>query len=322
MSDQVPANVWVDTDMGVDDIHALLYLRHAGVMPVAQSLSFGCASLTQVSHNAAGFSRVFRWNRPWHRGAAQSFRGETRTAAHVLGTSGLPTRSACLPQTAQLPSTASAIDALMSWLSDHPPHAQVLALGPLSNIANLCLQAPELAQRIHRLTWMGGATARGNQTAHAEFNAWADAQAAAVVFASGIPVRMVDLEACRQVQLRPEDLRPLSRVRNAAGRLLHDLLGGYLDIGLSRGRPGMAIYDPVAAAALVSPEDFDSRKVSIDVISDTGEHEGQTVLRQHPSAERYHEIVTVRNPDALKTRLLEALLAATEPPQAGRPDGD
>lgn len=314
MSDSRQVNVWVDTDMGIDDMHALLYLRHVGVTPAAQSLLFGCAELAQVGINAAGFDATFNWGRPWHPGAAQSFRGEARTAHHVLGASGLPTRGACLSQSAHLPPSASAVEALMTWLASEPYEPQILALGPLSNIASLCLQAPELAQRIHRLTWMGGATARGNQTPYAEFNAWADAQAAATVFAFGIPVRMVDLEPCRQIQLRPDDLRPLSRIRTVQGRLLHDLMGGYLDIGLSRGRPGMAIYDPVAAAALTSPDDFDIRNVSIEVIADVSEQEGQTVLLQQVSPDRRHEIVTVKDPDALKTRLLDALLAAAAPP--------
>ncbi len=314
MTDPAPHTVWVDTDMGVDDIHALLYLRHAGVIPVAQSLSFGCARLAQVEMNAAGFSEAFDWISPWHKGAALSFNGECRTAHHVLGASGLPSRGALLPRVAPLPPEISALDALMTWLANAPANPQVLALGPLSNIAALCLQAPELAQRIQGLTWMGGATARGNQTPFAEFNAWADARAAATVMSAGIPVRMIDLEACRQVQLLPEDLRPLSRIRTARGRLLHDLMAGYLDIGLSRGRASMALYDPVAAAALVLPECFDGQEVRIELCCDDDEREGQTVISKTPSLASPHEIVKVKDPDTLKARLMDALLdAATAP---------
>lgn len=315
MNNQSPMSLWIDTDMGFDDMHALLYLRHAGVTPVAQSLVFGCASLPRVCRNAAAFSELFNWSAPWHFGAAQSLQGETRTAAHVLGPAGLPSRGAQLPEDRRLPATGPALAALQAWLSTRPDNPQILALGPLSNIAELCLQAPELASHIQRITWMGGASARGNQTPYAEFNAWADAEAASIVLAAGIPVCMVDLEVCRQVQLRPEDLLPLSACHSEQGRLLHDLLGGYLNIGLSRGRPGMAIYDPVAAAALLSPEDFEHHSVGIDITLDDEEKQGQSVVQAQPSSASGHEIVTLKDPEGVKTRLLDALLAAADAPE-------
>ena len=315
MSNAADCQLWVDTDMGFDDMHALLCLRHAGITPVAQSLVFGCSALSQVHRNTQGFNALFsspfsQNTAPWYSGAPHSLNGETRTAELVLGAEGLLTRGLSLPEGSPLPSSPTAVTALTQWLSSEPGNAQILAMGPLTNIAQLCQQAPHLIARIQRLTWMGGSTGRGNQTPFAEFNAWADARAAAIVMASGIPVRMVDLEVCRQVQLFPDDLAPLKGCHSNQGRVLHDLLGGYLDIGLSRGRDSMSLYDPVAAAVVLAPEDFNLQATCIQVDTDDAEREGQTRL-QNPTAHSYpHEIVTLRNPAGVKTRIMDALMFA------------
>ncbi len=302
--------LWVDTDMGFDDMHALLVLRHQGIKPVAQSLVFGCTPLPQVAKNAQEFDGFFDWGHPWHVGSPCSLDGSTRTAEHVLGLTGLLTRGMTLPQALSLPETPKAIAALIDWLSSDPDQPEILALGPLTNIAQLCLQAPELVKRLKRLTWMGGSTGRGNQTAYSEFNAWADARAAATVFKSGIPIRMVDLEICRQVQLVPEDLLPLAQLTSPRARLLHDLLGGYLDIGLSRGRGGMALYDPVAAAAIVASDAFDIAPVNIRVETQDPEREGQTLVSHRDNILTQHSVLKIIDAPSVKSMILEALLTA------------
>lgn len=300
--------LWVDTDMGFDDMHALLYLRQAGIIPVGQSLVYGCATLSQVHRNTRAFSAQFNWQTPWYSGAEKSLRGQIRTAKHVLGTQGFRTRGRVMPDAPPLPVNQPAVTAMIDWLSGSPDDAQILALGPLTNIARLCQQAPELISRIQRLTWMGGSLAHGNQTPYAEFNAWADAQAAAIVLSSGIPVRLVDLDVCREVQIFPEDVDRFATLKSDAGKIVHDLLGGYLDIGLSRNRGHMAIYDPVAAALLVSPDDFQMQPACIHVETEDAEREGQTLL-QGPLHYGYpHEIVTMLSPDRVKARLLDALM--------------
>ncbi|ASJ74177.1 nucleoside hydrolase [Granulosicoccus antarcticus] len=305
-------NLWVDTDMGFDDMHALLVLRHQGVRPAGQSLVFGCTPLPQVLNNAMSFDSTFNWYGSWHAGASASYDGIIRTAEHVLGWSGMLTRGAMLPQGPLMPYAADSTAAMIDWLSTNPEQPEILAMGPLTNIAQLVQQAPELAARITRLTWMGGSTGQGNQTAYGEFNAWADAKAASIVFASGIPIQMVDLEVCRQVQLQPDDLIPLTDPDLPMGPLLHDLLGGYLDIGLSRGRSGMAVYDPVAAAAIVASDDFESRPVNILIETLDSDREGQTIISDAIAGQSLHTVLTLKNASRVKSMLMEALLSAAK----------
>ena len=153
-----------------------------------------------------------------------------------------------------------ALDAMLAWLQATPetPH-EMLALGPLTNIAKLIEACPDAPSRIRRLVWMGGSAGAGNHTKHAEFNAVADAEALAQVAASGLHLDIVDLTLCRTVTFGSDDM-PRS------DPLTSDLLGGYLDIALSRGRPGMAIYDPLAALAIAQPDAivFEPCRMSVD----------------------------------------------------------
>ncbi|WP_226780624.1 nucleoside hydrolase [Oceaniglobus trochenteri] len=259
--------IWIDTDMGVDDLFAvLLALRHATVDGI--SLTFGNAPLPQVAANAAGAMAVFGWSTPISMGAERAVLGGLETAQRILGDSGMPTRGLSLPPVnAQFP---PAVPALARWLKGQDD-AQILALGPLTNLATLALAHPDLLDRIGRITWMGGAVGAGNHTASAEFNAYADPEALAILLARDVPITMVDLDICRQVQISEDD------VTAATDPLLRDLLGGYLDIALSRGRPSMALYDPVAAAALLRPDLFDAAPVHL-AVELCGQHtRGRTV---------------------------------------------
>ena len=109
-------------------------------------------------------------------------------------------------------------------------------------------------------------------TEHAEYNAFADAEALATVLQHDAPLRMVDLELCRQVILGPADIPILE------DSLLADLLGGYLDIALSQGREQMAIYDPIAALAFVRPSLVQFKRVNISVNTENDARYGKTAF--------------------------------------------
>ncbi|MDO6586081.1 nucleoside hydrolase [Salipiger sp. 1_MG-2023] len=283
--------IWVDTDMGVDDLAALLLAQRLGIDGI--SLVFGCAEIPAVRANALAACAAFGWPDPVQ-GAGCAILGETETAERILGASGQPTRGARLPEVPDRP-LAPALPALAGWL-DGRSDAQILALGPLTNLATLVLAHPELCANIGCITWMGGATGRGNHTEHAEFNAIADPEALAVLLSRGIPIDMVDLEPCRRVVIEEQHIAPLPQP-------MRDLMGGYLDIGLSRGRSGMALYDPVAAALLVAPRLFSLSDVSLSVELHDAERLGQTIVAPHGA----HRVIAGLDADAVRDLCLSAL---------------
>jgi len=276
--ERAPRPLWIDTDLGVDDLMAILMVRAAGRPVDGCSLVFGNAPLPRVLANAAAFAATFDWAVPLYAGAERALVAPLSTATDVLGDSGMPSRGRRLDERRLAPVGRDAPDAFAAWLDGVGAPPDVLALGPLTNLARVATAHPERFARIRRLVWMGGAATRGNHTPSAEFNAFADPEALDVVARSGVPFEMLDLDVCRQVTIGPEDLLALERIDTPRGRLLHDLVGGYLDIGLSRGRGSMSLYDPVAAAALLVPTVIEFERVALRVDCSGSPSAGRTVL--------------------------------------------
>lgn len=263
---------WVDTDFGFDDLWALLLLRHLNYKVAGVSLVAGNTPLAQVATNASAAKMAYGFEWPVWRGAARPVSRRPETAVRILGPTGMRSRGLQLAGAEGKVPPTGALDAICAWLKSEPdtPH-EILALGPLTNIARLLDAAPDLCHRITRLVWMGGSTGAGNHTPMAEFNAVADAEALSLVLASDLPLDVVDLTFCRTVTFGPHDLPDTDR-------LTHDLLCGYLDIALERGRSGMAIYDPLAALAMARPNSIEFTSCAITVSTTAGNSYGATKI--------------------------------------------
>ncbi len=274
--------IWIDTDMGFDDIAAILVVAHSDLVIDGVSLVSGNAPLSHVQANAASAAAVFNWTFPIHTGRELPVLCKLETAQGILGQTGIPTAGRSLPPANPLPAS-DAFDALSNWLSDGTGPKRILALGPLTNIAALALARPDLAARIDELTWMGGGVTSGNHTASAEFNAFADPEALGIVLAHGLPLRMVDLDICRKVLAWPEDVTHIRKIAGEKAQLLADLLEGYINIAVGRGRPAMAIYDPTAAAIFVEPDIATLRHARIDAELQGQHTRGRTVVETRAS---------------------------------------
>jgi purine nucleosidase len=273
--------VWIDTDMGFDDIAAILVASHGREPVDGVSLVFGNAGLAQVERNACGASMAFGWSFPLFRGRSAPVLGRLETAESILGDHGMPSAGQRLPEAPVVLHTEDAFSALCGWLrskhADGLPR-RILALGPLTNLAALALARPDLAAELDDIVWMGGGVTTGNHTASAEFNALADPEALAIVLSHGLPLRMVDLDLCRKVLASPADVAP---VRAAGGRnagLIADLLAGFIDIAIQRGRPAMSLYDAVAAVAFIRDDLVTWRRARLDVELCGTHTRGRTVV--------------------------------------------
>ena len=267
---------WVDTDFGFDDLWALLVLRHLGARFASISLVAGNAPLPQVISNALGARQAYGFDAPFYAGADRPLLRRPETAERILGPRGMLSRGQHLPDGGALDETMDVSTALQHWLRSAQPgeRRDILAIGPLTNIAKLLQEAPDLAQNITRLIWMGGSDGAGNHTPHAEFNAVADPEAAAIVAQAGVLLDVVDLMICRTVTFGPDQLP-------TCDPLTADLLGGYLDIALTRGRSKMSIYDPVAALVACQPEAFSYRRCDMRVSTTSDESYGKTTFTEN-----------------------------------------
>jgi purine nucleosidase/pyrimidine-specific ribonucleoside hydrolase len=157
--------------------------------------------------------------------------------------------------------------------------ATVVATGPLTNVALLLERAPETVREI---VWMGGSTGRGNTRPYAEFNAFVDPEAAAAVFASGVPLTMVGLNLTHQALATPQVVDRLAAIGNEAARTAAGWLGFFADTYREiYGLPGPPVHDPCALAAVIDPDLL--RCVDAHVAIETeGRHtRGATVVDLH-----------------------------------------
>ena len=305
--------VWIDADMGFDDLAAILTVAgQPGWSIEGLSVVAGNAPLPVALDNALRSAHCFGWAFPVHAGAAAPLKGPLVTAQNILGQDALRSAGRSLPLDRVELRSDNAIGALASHLQSAAAPVTVLALGPLTNLAQLLLESPELAGRIGRLVWMGGSAGPGNHTAAAEFNAAVDPESVQVVLDHGVAMDMVGLDACRQVRVRAEDAQKLRAANTDRAELLADLLLGYVRIASPDGSLPMSLYDPTAAAALVQPASMAFRDAHM-VVECTGRHtRGMTVVewrvpRKAPANVR---VASVANETLVRDTVLGALRLA------------
>jgi purine nucleosidase len=320
MPDTVPASiarqpVWIDTDMGFDDLAAVLTVAQAPRWSIAGiSLVAGNAPLAVVSDNALRAAAFFGWSMPIHRGSDRPLVAPLVTAQNILGADGMASAGRSLPLARAALASDDGVGALTQYLADNTGPATVLALGPLTNVARVLQARPALAARIGQLLWMGGSAGPGNHTAAAEFNAAVDPEAVQVVLDAHVPLRMVGLDACRQVRAGAQDAEVLRAVGTERAHVLADLLLGYVRIASPDGSLPMSLYDPTAAAALVAPQGMVFRPAHL-VMELQGRHtRGMTVVewRVPRRAQANADVAHMADEALLRSVVLDALARAAQ----------
>jgi purine nucleosidase len=247
--------VFVDCDPGIDDAVALAYLAARGdVEIVGVGAVFGNNSVDITADNALRLLELYgRPDVPVAVGAGRPLVQEPRLAAHVHGGNGLGDVE--LPAPAGKPVPQSAAELLVGLVRANPGEIDVLAVGPLTNLAIALGLEPELPRLVRRLVVMGGAVrAAGNVSSHAEANISNDPEAAEAVFAAGFDMDLVALDITMETVATPEWLAELKGVPGERAERTSAFLDFYADFyaGLFGVRQ-CAMHDPLAAAVLVDP---------------------------------------------------------------------
>jgi inosine-uridine nucleoside N-ribohydrolase len=270
----------LDCDPGLDDAVAMLTAnRYADL--VAITTVNGNVSLDKTTRNALVVAQVAGIDVPVHAGSAEPLVPHTLDASHVHGPSGLggdvviePTRSV---------DSDDAVGFLVELVKQRTD-IHLVAVGPLTNVALAMRRDPSFASRLRSLTIMGGAACGGNVTAAAEFNIYIDPEAAAIVFASGVPVRTIPLDLTRHVIAQKEHVEQLHAADTTTSRFIADLLAHYGRIGTTAKVPALgALHDPCAVLAVTNPELFGLVPRRVDIELDGAHTRGMTVVDSRPS---------------------------------------
>jgi len=269
-----------DTDPGVDDAAALLFLTK---LPQTELIGvttiFGNGNIETVTRNALWMKHVYGFDAPVARGAAMSLSGETpRPPVHVHGHNGLgdiPLPEAELPPLDPRPAHQLISDLVRA----HPGEVTIIAVGRMTNLALALSHDPEILGLVKQVVIMGGAFGgnNGNVSPAAEANIIGDPVAADIVFGASWPVVAVGLDVTRQVVLEKErfdawaansDDRGLALVASAK----QHYIGYHAAFGIS----GCYVHDSSAVAYVADPSLFETRSGAIRVLHD-GPAKGQTI---------------------------------------------
>ncbi|MFF8766557.1 nucleoside hydrolase [Nocardiopsis dassonvillei] len=247
--------VFVDCDPGIDDAVALAYLAaRPEVEIVGVGAVFGNNSVDVTADNALRLLELYgRPDVPVAVGAARPLVQPPKLAAHVHGGNGLGDVE--LPEPAGRPVPETAAGLLVRLARENPGEIDVLAVGPLTNLAIALALEPELPRLVRRLVVMGGAVrVAGNVSSHAEANISNDPEAAEAVFAAGFDLDLVALDITMKTVATTEWLAELATVAGERAARTSAFLDFYADFysGIFGVRQ-CAMHDPLAAAVLVDP---------------------------------------------------------------------
>jgi len=277
---RAPLRMILDVDTGIDDALALaVAVRHRAVKLEAVLSVAGNVGLDLTTRNTLTVLDVLgAAGGPVAAGAGGPLRGAVREASHWHGADGLG--GAALPR-----SRRTALDDGVGYLIERvlaePGQLTVVCVAPLTNLALAVQRAPELVSAVREVVLMGGAArAPGNSTPVAEFNIYADPEAADVVFRQRWPLTMVGLDVTNRVLFTRHDRDALAGARSSEGLLLSEVTRRHFD---DLGVEAIALHDPLAVAVALEP-DLATMVETEAVVETRGEHtRGQTVvdLRSH-----------------------------------------
>ena len=282
MSSQDRRPIIIDTDPGQDDAVAILFALGASDRLDVRAIT-AVAGNVPLSLTAKNARIVLGWaNRsdiPVYAGCPRPLVREPVTAEHVHGETGLD--GVPLEEPKVELANGHAVDFLIRTLGNAWPATVTLCLlGPMTNLAAALVQDPGIRCGIKEVVLMGGGYhVRGNVTPTAEFNVYADPEAAAVVFGSGIPLVVLPLDVTHQVLITKERVSRLETLGNRAGALVAAILRSHgLIESKQKGTDGGPLHDPTVIAYLLQPSLFSGRNVNVTVETRGEFTVGETVV--------------------------------------------
>ncbi|MDQ4504571.1 nucleoside hydrolase [Sinomonas sp. ASV322] len=246
--------VVISCDPGVDDAVALALAFASPELDVlAVAATAGNVSVETSSANAAALLDLFGAPAELavHSGASGPLRGERVPDEPVHGAGGLG--GVRLPPSSRR-IEHDAVEHLARTILGRPGEVTLVALGPLTDVARLFAEHPRTVGALDRLVIMGGAVfAQGNVTLAAEFNFFADPEAAAAVLGAARPIELVPLDVTREAVIDRATAAGLAELPTPAGTVGR-MLVGMCDAMAARGRPDVAVmHDALAVAAVLDP---------------------------------------------------------------------
>lgn len=266
----------LDCDPGHDDAIALLLaLGSPELELLGVTTTYGNQTLEKTTANALRVLELAgRGDVPVASGASAPLERKLVVAAHVHGESGLdgPT----LPPPSLAPVSEDAVEWMAGVVADAAGPVTLIPTGPLTNVARYL--DDHGAEGLERIVLMGGAIAEGNMTPAAEFNVWADPEAAQAVLDAPLDVTMIGLDVTHKAVTGPDVQRRL-RDAGSIGVFVAELVDFFTVYHRETyGWDGAPIHDAVAVAHVLRPGLVQTKLRNVEVERESELCRGRTVV--------------------------------------------
>ncbi len=269
----------IDTDPGVDDAYAIwAALRIANFECLGICTVAGNKSIDTVTHNAL---RILEYvNKEYisvHQGACAPIKRVFNDAGAVHGKNGLG--GVDLPNKATSTQKKSAVDFIVETVKKYPGEIEIIALGPLTNIALAIQKDPNLLQHVKAIWSMGGGAFEGNVTQYAEFNYWADPHALQIVLehAYFTQLYMVGLDATHKAPFSLDDLMFMKVAGGEFGKTFWNMTVDYLEYQWKEQHNFQVVIHDLLAVLSAENSSLCTFKSCFATTQISGERMGQTV---------------------------------------------
>lgn len=274
MSEKV--KVILDCDVGHDDAIALMLgAAHPRIDLLGVCAVAGNQTLDKTLPNTLNVVQHLDLKVPVYGGMDRPMVRDRVVADDIHGESGLdgpvfgPRHIEAQPE--------HAVNYIIRTLMESKEKVTLVPVGPLSNIGMALRLEPRIVDKIERISLMGGAVGLGNSTPAAEFNIFADPEAAHVVFSCGAPIVMMGLDVTNQALADMAVIERMEAIGNKAGKLFGDIMRFTFETQRLNGLSAGPVHDVLAMAYTVEPEIFEMKPAYVELCLDKGPCYGRTV---------------------------------------------
>lgn len=269
----------LDADVGIDDAMALAYaLGSPEIDLIGVTAIYGNATTDTGVQNTLNLLRLLnREDIPVYAGANRAYWSETpfepkKGSKKIHGENGIGNIS--LPKSKKTVEKQGAADFIVESARKYGKELVIVAVGPMTNLADALKQEPNLKNMVGNIVIMGGAlTVPGNVSMLAEANIHQDPIAANYLFTSGTPITMVGLDVTLRVLLPKEDTQRWRELGTASGKAFADIVDYYIEA--YKPLPGCALHDPLAVGVAIHPDLV--KTISMFMVVGTKEDWGRTI---------------------------------------------
>ena len=269
----------IDTDTATDDAVAIIMaLKNKSFNIMAITTVAGNVDLNQATSNALYACEICDKFVPVYKGESHPLKRKLETSKFFHGKDGLGDTGPYEPS--KKAEAENATNQIISLINKYPNEIEIIAIGPLTNIAKVFKYEPSVIKKIKSLYIMGGiGVGKGNITEHAEFNFWVDPDAADIVLNSEINIKMIAWDTTQIYgYLNKKNFEDLEKINTTLSRFAINIQKKGLEYyKIKYNEHKIDLADPLAMAVMIDDDDTNYRRCNIKIILD-GEERGKDII--------------------------------------------